>query len=130
MPKAKVGVALGSTITVMVIGEPQVPASGVNVYVPVSKLFITAGFQVPVIPLLDVVGNIGAVVPEQNGGIATNVDVKIGFDKMIPVKRFVVQPLIITIKLEYNPLFNPGIVICPAPFATKGAGPITAPSSV
>ena len=52
------------------------------------------GFHVPVIPLLDVVGNIGAVVPAQNGGMALNVGTNIGSDKMIPVYRFVVQPLI------------------------------------
>jgi hypothetical protein len=39
------------------------PASGVNVYVvvPVTDVLITDGFQVPVTPLFEVVGNAGAV---------------------------------------------------------------------
>ena len=67
---------------------------------PEAMLFTTAGFQVPVTPLLDVVGNTGAVVPAQNGGIALNVGTYIGSDKITPVKRFVVQPLIKSEKLE------------------------------
>ena len=47
----------------MVVTAPHWPAFGVNVYVvvPVVDVFITAGFHVPVIPLLDVVGKAGAV---------------------------------------------------------------------
>ena len=36
-------------------------------------LLITAGDQVPVIPLIDVAGNTGAVVPEQIGAMAAKV---------------------------------------------------------
>ena len=39
------------------------PAVGVKVYVPVEVLLTVAGAQVPVIPLVDVVGRIGAVAP-------------------------------------------------------------------
>ena len=51
-----------TTISIVVIA-PHCPAFGVNVYVvvPVVEVLITAGFHVPVIPLLDVVGNVGAV---------------------------------------------------------------------
>ena len=38
-------------------------------------LLTTAGLQVPVIPLVEVVGNTGAVEPTQNAGIAANVGV-------------------------------------------------------
>jgi len=41
-------------------------------------LLTTAGDQVPVIPLSDVVGNIGAAVPEQIGAIAAKVGVTAG----------------------------------------------------
>ena len=41
---------------------PHCPALGVNVYVvvPIVDVLITTGFQVPVMPLFDVVGNAGA----------------------------------------------------------------------
>ena len=63
-------------------------------------MLMTAGFQVPVIPLLEVVGNVGGVVPAQNGGMALNVGVYTGFDKMIPVFSWVVQPFTISSKSE------------------------------
>jgi len=83
-----------------------------------------------VIPLLEVVGSNGAVVPAQNGGMEEKVGINIGFDKMIPIKRFVVHPLINNEKLEYRPAFNPDITIWPDPFATKETGPTGTPSSV
>ena len=50
---------------------------GVNVYVvvPVALVLIVAGLHVPVIPLLDVVGNTGAVLFWQSGPICVNVGV-------------------------------------------------------
>ena len=36
-------------------------------------MLTTAGLHVPVIPLVEVVGRTGAVVPAQNAGIALNV---------------------------------------------------------
>ncbi len=65
-----------------------------------AMLFTTAGLQVPVIPLLEVAGSVGAVVPAQNGGIALKVGTYMGSDKMTPVNRLVVQPLITKLKLE------------------------------
>lgn len=58
------------------------------------------GLQVPVIPLLDVAGNTGAVVPAQNGGIAVKEGEKIGLDKITPVNKLVEQPLMSTVKFE------------------------------
>ena len=45
---------------------------------PEVVLLTTAGLQVPVIPLVEVVGNTGAVEPEQNVGIAANAGVTLG----------------------------------------------------
>ena len=42
---------------------------------PEVVLLTTAGLQVPVIPLVEVVGKVGAVEPEQKAGIAANVGV-------------------------------------------------------
>ena len=54
----KVGNTPGAfTDTVIVAVVPHCPAVGVNVYVVVAVLFI-AGLQVPLMPLLDVVGKI------------------------------------------------------------------------
>ena len=48
-----------------------------NVYVvvPIVDVFIVAGLHVPVIPLLDVVGNAGAVAFWHSGPICVNVGV-------------------------------------------------------
>ena len=43
----------------------QSPAVGVKLYVPEVVLLTVAGLQVPLMPLFDVVGKVGAVAPEQ-----------------------------------------------------------------
>ena len=45
---------------------------------PDVVLLTNAGLQVPVIPLVEVIGNVGAVEPEQKAGIALNVGVTFG----------------------------------------------------
>ena len=57
-----VGTVGASTVMLSVVVVAHCPLSGVNVYVvvPVAEVFITAGFHVPVMPLLDVTGNAGA----------------------------------------------------------------------
>lgn len=67
---------------------------------PVAVLLIVAGLQVPVIPLFDVVGNAGAGVPAQKGGMAGNTGTNIGSDRMTPVKSEVLHPLTNKVKLE------------------------------
>jgi hypothetical protein len=59
----KAGVTSGVITTSIVVTLPHWPAAGVNVYVavPATEVLIIAGFHVPVIPLLDVVGSAGAV---------------------------------------------------------------------
>ena len=75
---AKVGVMIGFTVTVNDVVVAHCPASGVNVYVPLTVLLTVAGVQVPIIPLSDVEGNTGAAVPEQIGAIAAKVGVTFG----------------------------------------------------
>jgi hypothetical protein len=59
-----VGVSCGSMVMLSVAVVAHSPADGVNVYVvvPAVAVLIVAGLQVPVIPLLDVVGSVGAVL--------------------------------------------------------------------
>jgi putative transposon-encoded protein len=60
--KLKVGVINGFTVTVMGgAGLVHCPPAEVNVYVPVAVLLTVGVFQVPVIPLSEVVGKSGAV---------------------------------------------------------------------
>ena len=49
----------------IVATAPHCPAFGVKVYVvvPITEVLIVAGFHVPVMPLIDVVGSAGAVDP-------------------------------------------------------------------
>ena len=71
---AKAGVAKGVTTTSIVVGNAHSPAPGVKVYVYVPAVFvsITAGDHVPVIPLVETVGNAGAELFRQSGPIAAN----------------------------------------------------------
>jgi hypothetical protein len=69
-----VGVTLGLTVIVNVVVVAHCPAFGVNVYVVVVVLS-SAGDHVPVIPLLDVVGNAANVAPEQIGATILKVGV-------------------------------------------------------
>ena len=65
VPKLNVGVILGFTVTVNVVGVAHNPAVGVKVYVPEVWSFTIAGLHVPVIPLSDELGNAGTVPPAQ-----------------------------------------------------------------
>ena len=59
------GVMFGFTVTESVAGNAHCPAVGVNVYVPELLLLTTAGLQVPLIPFVDVPGNVGTLPPAQ-----------------------------------------------------------------
>ena len=76
--EANVGVICGLTVTVNVVVVAHRPAVGVNVYVPVFVLSTVEGVQVPVTPLLDVVGSEGAADPLHIAGTAVNVGVTKG----------------------------------------------------
>jgi Flp pilus assembly pilin Flp len=79
-----VGVIFGLTVIVNVVGTAHNPAVGVKVYVVVAVLFKT-GDQVPVIPLLEVVGKADKVPPEQIGATAVNVGVIFGLTVIVNV---------------------------------------------
>lgn len=84
---ANVGVTFGFMVIVRLVVVAHWPAVGVNVYVVVAVLLI-AGDQVPVIPLVEVVGKAGMVAPLQYGPTAANAGVMLGF--MVIVKVVVV----------------------------------------
>ena len=74
---AKVGVTFGFTVIVKVVVLEHCPAVGVKVYNVVVVLFKT-GDQVPVIPLVEVVGNGAKIPPEQMAGTAVKIGVNTG----------------------------------------------------
>lgn len=61
----------------IVVTIPHCPAFGVNVYVvvPMVAVLMVAGLHVPVMPLVDVAGNAGAVLFWHSGPICVNVGV-------------------------------------------------------
>ena len=65
VPKANVGVAFGLTVTEKVAVVAHCPADGVNVYTADAVLLTVAGLHEPVIPLEEVVVNVGTVPPSQ-----------------------------------------------------------------
>ena len=64
VPKLNTGTISGLMVTFNVAAGAQKPKVGVNVYMPEAWLSTTAGVHTPVIPLFDVVGNNGTVLPE------------------------------------------------------------------
>ena len=79
-----VGVTFGLTVIVKVVVVAHCPAVGVKVYVVVAVL-LSAGAHVPVIPLLEVVGNGDKVAPEHIGATAVNVGVTFGLTVIVKV---------------------------------------------
>jgi hypothetical protein len=77
-----VGVTFGLTVIVNVAVVAHCPAVGVKVYVVVVVLS-KAGDQVPLMPLLDVVGNGERVAPEHIGATAVNVGVTFGLTVIV-----------------------------------------------
>ncbi len=65
VPNENVGVVCGVIVTVNVVMLAHCPAPGVKVYVPLLALSTIAGDHVPVMELLEEVGNAGTVPPEQ-----------------------------------------------------------------
>ena len=68
---ANVGVSRVVMVIFIVVALPHWPALGVNVYVvvPSVEVLMVAGLQVPVMPLLEVAGNAGAVAFWHSGPI-------------------------------------------------------------
>lgn len=81
VPKLNAGVMFGFIVTVKVVGFAHNPTVGVNVYTSEFRLLTVDGFQVPVTPLVDVVGNAGTdppaqivkLVPKVNDGVVLGV---------------------------------------------------------
>jgi phosphate starvation-inducible membrane PsiE len=90
VPKLNVGVSIGLTVTVNVVGTAHKPAVGVNVYVPFAVLSIVDGLHVPVMPLVDVVGNAGAVAPLQILKVVPKLNVGVIFGLTVTVNVCVV----------------------------------------
>jgi hypothetical protein len=80
----KVGVMFGLTVMVIVAVVAHWPAVGVNVYVVVVVLS-NAGLQVPLMPLVDVVGNAAKAAPEQIAATGVNVGVMFGLTVIVNV---------------------------------------------
>ena len=70
------------TVTVICAVVAHKPAVGVNVYVVVAALF-KAGDQVPVTPLLEVVGKADKLPPEQIGATWVKVGTVLGVTVMV-----------------------------------------------
>lgn len=79
----KVGITIGFADTLNVATLAHCPAFGVKVYVADVVLLTVAGSHVPAIPLVDVVGKIGANAPLQNAAMGKNVGAIIGFTIML-----------------------------------------------
>ena len=77
VPKIKVGVILGFTVTLNVVLFAHWPALGVNVYTPELVLLTVEGLQVPLIPFIELLGSVGTdpepqmirLVPNANVGV-------------------------------------------------------------
>ena len=89
----KVGVTFGYTVIVIVAVVAHNPPVGVNVYVVVTVLS-KAGDHVPVIPLLEVVGNAAKVVPEQIEFTCVNVGVTFGLTVTVIVDCVAHTPVV------------------------------------
>jgi hypothetical protein len=87
------------------------PALGVKIYVPLMVLLTVAGFQVPVIPLIEVVDKIGAVAPLQIGAIGRKLGVILGVTVTLVV--VLLQVVVVFVKVNVTaPALIP--VITPA----------------
>jgi hypothetical protein len=130
VPNGKAAVSFGITTMEAVTGIPQVPAAGVNVYIALALLLTTAGFQVPLMPLVDNAGKSGAGEPSQKELKELKRGTAIGFDNCCPVNTFEILPLKSNIKLLYIPAFKPVMVNCPVAVEVMVTGPFITPSSV
>ena len=84
---SKTGVTEVAMVILIVTGTLHKPAAGVKVYgvVPAVLVLITAGDQVPAIPLLEVSGNAGAVLFRQISPITSKVGVVAGVTLIVMV---------------------------------------------
>lgn len=90
VPKLNAVTILGVTVTVSVVVVAHNPAVGVNVYTPLAVLLTTDGLHVPVMPLVDVVGSVGTVPPEQIVSAVPKLNVGVTFGFTVTVNVVVV----------------------------------------
>ena len=90
MPKLNVGVMFAATVTVNVVVVAHKPVVGVNVYTPSAWLLTIAGFHVPVMPLVDVVGRVGAAPAKQMVCAVPKLNVGVIFGLTVTVNVVVV----------------------------------------
>ena len=88
-----VGVTFGLTVMVILAVVAHSPAVGVKVYVVVALLF-NAGLQVPLMPLLEVVGNALSVPPAQIGTTCVKVGVIFGFTVTVMLAVVAQEPAV------------------------------------
>src|SRR4051812_5758732 len=81
----KVGTVFEFIVTVTLASVAHCPASGVNVYDADTVLLTATGNHVPVIPLVDVDGNTGAIEPLHNEGTAAKSGVVLGLTVTVSV---------------------------------------------
>ena len=126
-----VGVIFGFTVMVKVVVVAHCPAVGVNVWVVVAVLF-KAGVQVPVIPLVDVVGNGANTAPEQMGATALKVGVMFGFTVIINVVVVAHWPAVgVKVYVVVAVLFKAGVQVPVMPLLdVVGNGANTAPEHI
>jgi hypothetical protein len=104
-PKVKVGVVCGVIVTVNVVVVAHCPASGVKVYVPLFALSTIAGDHVPVIELIEEVGNEGTIPPAQMLKVAPKVKVGVVCGVIVTVNVVVVAHCPASGVKVYVPLF-------------------------
>ena len=81
---AKLGATIGFTEIVKVVNIAHSPAVGVKVYKVVIEVFC-GGDQVPVIPLVEVVGNGITIEPLQTAGTELKRGITLGFTVTLKV---------------------------------------------
>ena len=82
------------------------------------------------IPLVDVAGKTGGVLPAQKEATELKSGTIIGFDNCCPFNTLDMLPLKSKIKLLYIPAFKPVMVNCPVAVEVMAIGPFITPSSV
>ena len=115
---AKFGTTLGVTVTLSVWVVAHSPAVGVKTYEPLVVLLITAGLHVPVIPLGDVNGNVGAIAPLHIADIGSNVGVMFALTATVKILAALVPHPLVAVTVIVPPAFPDVTVIdvvdCPA----------------
>ena len=127
----KSGLRFGTTFTAKVCVVAHCPALGVNTYEPEFTLSMVAGDQEPVIPLGEVVANIGTIEPAQKSEIAVKSGVVVGITVIVPESDAVAHefPVVVMLysKITDVELGMPDIVkVLPVTMAVTPVGkPVT-----